>query len=116
MILCSSAMRLIQVSDLMLIKEGRKRDESPAKVGENQRQNDTQDDRSRERKVEREVSSPDGEITGQPAERNPGHHQQPEPGDPETDEDQRLTHEKHHHGGHGRQPRTRTPLANDRAY
>ena len=82
---------------------------SPTKERENQREDDTQDDRGRERKVEREVAAPDGEVPGQPPERDAGHHQQPQSGDAEPEEHQRLTHQhpchttkKLHRGEYGK--------------
>src|SRR5689334_647272 len=65
---------------------------SPAKERQQQREDDTQDDRGRERKVKGEVAAPDREVSGKPAERDTRHHQQPQSGNPEAKENQRLTH------------------------
>src|SRR5437870_6640728 len=85
----------------------RRRCEPPKQLGrltaeerDQQRENDTQEDRRRERKIEREVPALQVNVPGQTKERQADHHREPETGDREADEDQRLTHEPLHHGGH----------------
>src|SRR3954453_8483654 len=94
---CSSAIFLIQRSDLMDMHFLRKTKTAPDRPsspqhGQEERQDDTQQNRCGERKVERAAAFPDDDIPRQPAKRYPGHHQQTDPGDQEPADEQQLAH------------------------
>src|SRR5215813_1406361 len=65
---------------------------SPSEHRQNEREDDTQDDRRREREIEGEVVAFDGDVAGQPPERQAEHDEQADARDRKAAEDERFPH------------------------
>ena len=74
----------------------------PSEQREQKREKETQDDRGCKGKIEREVATLDDEVAGKAKDRHADHDDQPEGGDGEADQDERLTHGPHRRGRGGR--------------
>ena len=64
----------------------------PSEQRQQQREDDTQDDRRRDGKIKGKIVAPDGDIAGEPPDREAEHDEKPDAGDDQTDQNEEFSH------------------------